>query len=435
MQKIKGLIYKVADDVIERGLISQEDLAKLSKSLIRNDYANFDMKESVGGGFPTSLCEELIKYIPKDKGIKILLFNDITLELYNILIKNGYKNIFLAFGAWNNNISKKDTNIIDKNKHTFEIIKDYIKYSFENKVKIYRIEEIFNMGIKFNLVISNPPYAIGNEIVKNIINNIEYEKFINLMPLSCYRRESRNYIVDCHRVDNGMFEGAVTRPSISTLLKEKQNLSDTEFKLRYVVEQKLIKFYKANAQRKPTFKFIPGIKLSEISKYKSNNSVILGIRTPGVISSADGVHNVYDKAISLDIFLSDITKYKKNAEYVWNILSPELTLDQVFEQFIRGYTNKNATVFKNAIEKQNYVNWWYSAEARGNYRNSGLAGILLRGLNIDTGDFSLAIPNVDWSRPWTDEEILKDFDYSDDEIKEILHYNDDLIPTSWRDNN
>ena len=255
------------------------------------------------------------------------------------------------------------------------------------------------------------------------------------MPLSCYSRESRNYIVDCHRVDNGMFEGAVTRPSISTLLKEKQNLSDTEFKLQYVVEQKLIKFYKANAQRKPTFKFIPGIKLSEISKYNSNNSVILGIRTPGVISSADGVHNVYDKAINLDIFLSDITKYKKNAEYVWNILSPELTLDQVFEQFVRGYTNKNATIFKNATEKQNYVNWWYSAEARGNYRNSGLAGILLRGLNIDTGDFSLAIPNVDWSRPWTDEEILKDFDYSDEEIEEILHFNDDLIPTSWRDNN
>ena len=40
--------------------------------------------------------------------------------------------------------------------------------------------------------------------------------------------------------------------------------------------------------------------------------------------------------------------------------------------------------------------------------------------------FPYAIPNVDWSRPWTDEEILKDYGYSDEEIEEILHFNDDI---------
>lgn len=52
---------------------------------------------------------------------------------------------------------------------------------------------------------------------------------------------------------------------------------------------------------------------------------------------------------------------------------------------------------------------------------SGLTSILLAGLNKPTGcPFDLAIPNVDWTRSWTDEEILKDYGYSDSEIKEIL---------------
>ena len=32
----------------------------------------------------------------------------------------------------------------------------------------------------------------------------------------------------------------------------------------------------------------------------------------------------------------------------------------------------------------------------------------------------------------TDEEILKDYGYTDEETEIILHYNDDLIPASWK---
>ena len=46
--------------------------------------------------------------------------------------------------------------------------------------------------------------------------------------------------------------------------------------------------------------------------------------------------------------------------------------------------------------------------------------------------WSYIIPRVNWKRPWTDEEILKDYGYTDEEIEEVLHYNDDLIPASWK---
>ena len=40
--------------------------------------------------------------------------------------------------------------------------------------------------------------------------------------------------------------------------------------------------------------------------------------------------------------------------------------------------------------------------------------------------FPYAIPKVDWTRPWTDEQILEDYGYTKEEIDTILHFNDDL---------
>ena len=45
---------------------------------------------------------------------------------------------------------------------------------------------------------------------------------------------------------------------------------------------------------------------------------------------------------------------------------------------------------------------------------------LIKGLNKSSGSIELAIPRVDWSHPWTDEEILKEYGYTEEEIKEIL---------------
>ena len=46
--------------------------------------------------------------------------------------------------------------------------------------------------------------------------------------------------------------------------------------------------------------------------------------------------------------------------------------------------------------------------------------------------FEFIIPRVDWTREWTDEEILKYYGYSNEEIEEILHCNYYLIPKNWK---
>jgi hypothetical protein len=51
-------------------------------------------------------------------------------------------------------------------------------------------------------------------------------------------------------------------------------------------------------------------------------------------------------------------------------------------------------------------------------------------MNKTTGcPYDYIIPRVDWdAREWTDEEILRDYGYTGEEIEIVLHYNDDLIP-------
>ena len=70
--------------------------------------------------------------------------------------------------------------------------------------------------------------------------------------------------------------------------------------------------------------------------------------------------------------------------------------------------------FSTEEEKKNFTEFWY--------RNgiSGLMHKLIKRMHKSSGTIDTAIPRVDWSRPWTDEEILKEYGYTEEEIKEIL---------------
>ena len=45
------------------------------------------------------------------------------------------------------------------------------------------------MNIKFDLIIANPPYGKpGANITKNIIDNVYFEEYVNLLPANDYKR-------------------------------------------------------------------------------------------------------------------------------------------------------------------------------------------------------------------------------------------------------
>lgn len=411
------MIYKGRFNQIPQGEISCENLRILADNLIKKDCVNFDI-DNVGLGFTSNLSLELLKYIPEDKNTKILIINGITLELYNILKENGYNNVTLAFGNWN----KEKQNYIDTSKETFEIIKEYVENNFDDKITIIRLEEI--MGKKFDLIIANPPYAIGNEITQSIIDNVDYNQFINLMPLSKYKKNKlyqnvlKSYLV-VNKWEENTFDAA-TAPIISLLSKEQKNYeSYLDFEINNTYDKRLSKFWEEQTKREKTYlEHICILGKKDFNRISSKTSFSCGIYTPNVIAS-NGPKSITNPDGS----------FKENdRHYIWNFLKPEGTINQYFDTTNNGTCiNQTVTSFKTEQEADNFKAWAHSGELKRRGRLQGLFSILLRGLNKPTGcPFDYAIPRVDWSHPWTDEEILRDYGYTEEEIKEILSFNDDL---------
>jgi hypothetical protein len=164
-----------------------QDLETLAKTLIKPDIINFGLNK-VGGGYTYEIADKVIAKLSKlDKNKIIVIINDITLQMADKLLEAGYNNIYLAFGRFNKDGS------VSKDKTVYNIMKAIIKNNIKEKLNIISLEEIFNM--KIDGVIANPPYgADGNKITETIINKVNYEEFINLLPLKDYTLETGKYI-------------------------------------------------------------------------------------------------------------------------------------------------------------------------------------------------------------------------------------------------
>ena len=401
-----------------------EDLHLLYKNLIEPD-PTFNINVQ-GGGFNSNITKLIYDFIDDkleiDKKVRILIINDMALQLYNILNSAGYTNIVLAYGDYKKTEKKNIKNIISEDDTTYNLMCNYIKSTFSGHFRIIKLKEIMNTDMKFDLIISNPPYELGNAITRNIVNNVAFEHFINLMPVSKYKAgDLYKHIVPTHIVHSNStteFSRVATAPICVEISKNSLcNISWEAFEVKYLFDQRLEKFWSAQNTRKKTYcAHIYIVRTVDANKFSSKTCYSCGVYTPNImlrngpktIKNHDGTFKTNDR------------------HYIWNFLKPEGSLDQYFES-ASDNIGQTVTVFNTEQEADNFKNWVHSGELSGKGRLRGLFSILLRAMNKPTsGPFPYAIPNVDWSRPWTDEEILKDYGYSDKEIEEILHFNDDI---------
>lgn len=204
-----------------------EDLTKLSKAVITSDVIHF--KGNISYGFNSTVANCIYKYIDnKYKKGKILIINDFSLHMTDKLIDEGFdiNNIYLAYGKWAKNAD------LDKDQYVYETMKKHIEVSFKEKLNVIKLEDIFNM--QFDLIIANPPYGrIGAQITKKIINDVDYNQYINLEPGNDY------FITDNYKylikeapivVVNG-FEDAAQTTTIAKLQKGHNDLTEVEARL------------------------------------------------------------------------------------------------------------------------------------------------------------------------------------------------------------
>lgn len=266
---------------------------------------------------------------------------------------------------------------------------NYIDAVEKNLYYFYNTDEVLKMCKKFDYIIANPPYAMGNELTKTVVENVEFGKYINLMPASKYKSKGLyRYVKDIERVED-TFEDAVVGDSltIAELSKTDDGFTSYEELEMCKFNPTFIKFYKENLKRKNTFTYVYAP--YTLTKYPLNKLFLI------------------PKRVALDgIDMSGKT-------YNWNVHNEHIE-DNVCYDITNKRWADSFYLIETEIEKNNFTEFWYKDG------KNGLMHKLIKGLNKRSGSVELAIPRVDWSHPWTDEEILKEYGYTEEEIKEIL---------------
>lgn len=433
----------------------------------------------VGKGF-RGVSQDIFEYISQTVGFNnlskdtwILVLNDFDLTVTLALNALGYYNIIMlstdvSDGEWATryfiDVKYEDKRFkalfpngwtsVWKDIWTLEKVTKH-KLSAKGKLLSTTYEDYIIKGdttsVKFGLIISNPPYDLGNEITRTLINSVMSAdtKFVNIMPISKYKKGNLSQYTIPESIQNHTrtreasdFDGADTYPVICQLSRVPTNtlqFKDFERKFCCNREEGLGKKFfeeqdrriaaEAAGLRPRAFEdYIYYIREPQYKMLSSKTAFTAATWTPH-IAHGWGAQEIYTNAVTKEI--------KPSANSDWNILRVDAFINEVYKpaKDSNGTTciSQSATIFKTEQERINYTNWWYSAEMSGKFRHCGLSTILLRWMNKSTQcAFDYIIPRVDWSHTWTDEEILRDYGYTEEEIENILHYNDDLIPARWK---
>lgn len=227
---------------------------------------------------------------------------------------------------------------------------------------------------EYDLVIANPPYGNGNEIVAKFVD--KPKESIVLMPISQYKhRDLYKHVLKLNLADPKSFKDAKITDNLCVckLIDKEIDQTYEEIELQ-TFNQEYREFYELNSRYSNyainTYERVPqraGIKWD----YDVNKAFAITART-----AQDGVHKVDGKgAFDLDI----------------NVYKTKTIVDTPIWKHSDGRDAQAAAsyiYFNSTVEKDNLVKFWYY---------NPLMNKLIKGLNKTGGDFKIAIPNIDWS--------------------------------------
>ena len=257
--------------------------------------------------------------------------------------------------------------------------------------------------MKIDGIIANPPYgAIGANIAYTIREKVDYECFVNLLPANDYKRNKTkdlfNYQSEMEPVNDGFDDAAVTTHLCLVSKNKANNMTLDAFERSQYIDPSLDKYFEENSKR---------------THYAIDNSCgwITETASPNISYTILFDHRCVPH--------KHFAYSKKTAEYHWNILKDITMVDMLNsagkQALLERKLNKDCITFSSALEKNNFAMFMYSDNGFRFYAK------ILSALNKDSTEvLSKWVPKVDWTRSWTVEEILKDYGYTESEIKEVM---------------
>ena len=258
--------------------------------------------------------------------------------------------------------------------------------------------------MKIDGIIANPPYgAIGANIAYTIREKIDYKCFVNLLPANDYKRNKTkdlfNYQSEMEPVNDGFDDAAVTTHLCLVSKNKANNMTLDEFERSQYIDRNLDKYFEENSKR---------------AHY--------------AIDKSSELQNIKNPDLTKIIFIGSRDINHKHLPYSKNTLTNNINLNllsykEICEKFCmksakeKGelYFQGNCFVLNTQKEKDNIINLVYSKDG---FR---FISKLFTSMNVD-GRTPLykVFPKVDWTRPWTVEEILKDYGYTDEDIAKVM---------------
>ena len=305
----------------------------------------------------------------------------------------------------------KDITIIDR-KSEIDFIEAWIKLHKRNDIRVKRIEvetdEEFHSTIlklnmnMFDLIIANPPYGKGGSLSEKIINKMIENKvakdYVILAPL-----KSNIPTWDKIKEVKGPFslsEYFQSVPEANTIdvyittYPGKEPFTQTYEKLQMNKKQlewyEVVERYNKGQENSITFlQMLTSKKKEAFSKYEENQIFEIPIYTPanGVqLKGQTGEHNLQEKPI----------KWQEGSSAPWGLY---FKTRKAFENFRDWYYK---VPYSFSRKKRNNINCLWDLMLSILLNIWGSAPSILK--------YDFVLPHLDWSRPWTDQEILKELE-------------------------
>ncbi len=282
-----------------------------------------------------------------------------------------------------------------------------------------------DMKRKFDLIIANPPYSSGAIIMQKVLDEIDFDQCMCIMPTSEFNKKMSNsedflfnYEKRIHifskKESAEIFYGAGCPPlEIGALCKIKQN-NHSQLEVLCSKDNFLLGWYYEN--------------ISRILPYSVHGTMLRRARF-GIKERASAFYeksldiltdDFFQRSIVFGVYFVNNGVHKDDGNAIDNFWNYKLNSIKEFKDKVielNAHPDLHCIEFKSHTEKVNCNKWM---------REGNLYSILLK--KLDSGGSielirDIIIPHVDWSKEWSDEEILKEYGYTQDEIETILNLN------------